>query len=115
MFDFLSSTNSQSSILSDLQNELLDIKDRMKNTDAKSVVFDTLSSNANKIQSKVDVLLTKKGLYTQSDIDDAFKLLQDSKRTQMQNDAKKSTNRFYLYIGIAVAVSIGVFILIKKR
>jgi acetate kinase len=117
MADIIPSTNSQLSIIDSLQSELSSIKDRMKSGDVKSAVFDTLSSNANKIQGKLDELLNKKGLYTQSDVQDAFTTLQDAKRSQFEADSKKSSDKFYLYLGIAVAVSIsiGVFIYFKNK
>lgn len=98
------------SVVNDIKSLLTEAKDKLKNEKLSSVVFTQVSNNAKILQNKLDELLNKKGLYTQSDINDAYITIQDYKRKQMELMSKSSKKRMIVYGAIGVLV---IAILIK--
>jgi hypothetical protein len=77
-------------IIDELRAKLTQVKDKLKNDDLTSVAFTEISANAKILQNKLDDLLQKKGIYSQSDIDDAYATLQEFKRRELEMYSKKA-------------------------
>jgi polyhydroxyalkanoate synthesis regulator phasin len=108
-------TNTQLTIVDELKNQLGGIKDKIKQSGVTSAIFETLTTNAKLIQTQIDTLLGKGGLYTQSDVNDAYATLQEVKRRELELEEKKAKNKAFLYLGVAVAISIGIYLYVKKK
>jgi hypothetical protein len=109
------STNTQLSIVDQLKNEINNIKDKIKGADISSAVFDTLGNSAKLLQGKLNDLLGKGGLYTQSDVNDAYLVLQEEKRKQLELESKKAKKKAYMYLGIGAFTIIGVILLLRQK
>jgi hypothetical protein len=109
------STNTQPSVIDEITSKLTDIKDKIKQSGITTTMFNELSSNAKILQGKLDELLQKKGLYTQSDINDAYDVLQEFKRKEMERESRKSINRAITYILIVGVVVGGLYLLSKRK
>jgi acetate kinase len=103
------------SIVEQLMSKLTDIKDKLKGGNIDAFVFENLSRNAKLIQDKVNDLLKKRGLYTQSDINDAYETLQSVERSELEKESKKAMKRLIIYSGIGVALVVGLIIILKKK
>jgi hypothetical protein len=108
-------TNNQNSIVSQLEivdklrAELNNIKDKIKLGGLSKVAFDTLSQDAKKLQDKIDDILSKKGVLTQSDINDAYSIMQSIKRRELEDMSNKSKRNFYIYLGLGVLFAFGLY------
>ena len=98
------------SVVNDIKSLLTEAKDKLKNEQLSSVVFTQVSNNAKLLQSKLDELLNKKGLYTQSDVNDAYLTIQEYKRRELELMSKTSKKKLIIYGAIGVVV---IAILIK--
>ena len=97
-------------IIDELKSKLTEVKDRLKNEQVTSIVFNELSTNAKLLQNKLDELLNKKGLISQSDVNDAYATLQEFKRREMEILSKKSKNTLIIYGVLGV---LGIVLLIR--
>jgi len=109
------STNNQPSIIDDITSKLTDIKDKIKASGITTTAFNELTNNAKLLQSKLDELLQKKGLYSQSDINDAYSVLQDYKRKELEMENKKSMNRTIVYAVVIGLAIFGLYRYAKKK
>jgi hypothetical protein len=89
-------------IVDEIRGKLTQVKDRLKNEDLSSVAFTEISANAKILQSKLDELLQKKGIYSQSDIDDAYKTLQEFKRNELATYSRKAKRNAIIIGGLFV-------------
>lgn len=96
------STNSQLSIVDKLKSKLSDIKDRLKEGNLTTSVFNDLSGSAKEIQDKLNEILAKNGVLTTGDIEDAYKLLQDKERNILKNKMKSNTIKIYVVLGLLI-------------
>lgn len=108
-------TNSQLSVIDELKIQINEIKEKIKEGELSSDVFDTLSKGAKVLQNKLDSLLQKGGLYTQSDINDAYASMQEIKKKTLEVEALKSKYRLYVYVGVALAIGLGIYLYVKKK
>ncbi len=108
-------TNNQLSIVDELKNKLGDIKDRIKSGGLSNTVFVELTTNAKLLQEKLDSLLNKYGAITQSEINDAYIVLQNAKRSELQSLSKKDSNRFGVYLVVGIALLVGVYLYKKNK
>jgi hypothetical protein len=92
------------SVVNDIKSLLTEAKDKLKNEQLSSVVFTQVSNNAKLLQSKLDELLNKKGLYTQSDVNDAYLTIQEYKRRELELMSKTSKKKLIMYGAISVLV-----------
>jgi hypothetical protein len=106
--------NQQLTIIEEFESKLTDIKDKLKSEGITSVVFNELSSNAKLLQTKLDELLRKKGIMTQSDIDDAYATLSEYKRKELELMNKKATTKAIVYGSIVVLGIVLIYKFLKK-
>ena len=106
---------SQLEIVDKLRSELNTIKDKIKQGGLSNVAFDTLSQDAKKLQDKINDILSKNGVLTQSDINDAYAIMQSVKRGELENMSNKSKRNFYIYLGIGVLFAFGLYYYNKKN
>jgi hypothetical protein len=104
----------QLSIIDQLKAKLNELKDRIKAGNLNIDVFTEVSSSAKLLQDKLNELLAKKGLLSQSDVDDAYAVIQNVKRSELQNQSNKSSNKIYIYIGLTIVI-IAAAMLYKKN
>ena len=102
------------SVVTEIQRKITDIKEKIKQEGVSSTVFGELSSYANTLQKKLDELLSKRGILTQSDINDAYKSLQDVQRKELADMEAKSQRNLVRYTIVIVAVVVGAYILTKR-
>ena len=107
------STNNQLSIVDKLKSKLSDLKDRIKEGNLTTSVFNELSGSAKEIQDKLNDILAKNGVLTSADIEDAYKLLQDKERSIFEKKMKANTMKLYIVLGIAIIG--GAFYFYKKN
>lgn len=98
------------SVVNEIKSLLTEAKDKLKNENLSSTIFTQVSNNAKLLQDKLDELLNKKGLYTQSDVNDAYATIQDYKRRELELMSKKSKNRMMLYGALGV---LAIVVLVK--
>ena len=108
-------TNNQLSIVDELRNKLGDIKDRIKEGGLSNAVFVELTTNAKLLQEKLDLLFNKYGAITQSEINDAYIVLQNAKRSELEALSKKDSNKVGVYLVIGIALLVGVYLYKKKK
>jgi hypothetical protein len=101
-------------IVSDLKNNLTDIKDTLKTGNISDDLFGVLSNKAKKVQDKLDVLLNQKGILTQTDIDEAYRVARETQKNELANASKKATKKAIIYLGI-VAIIIGGLLYYKRK
>ena len=101
-------------IVSDLKNNLTDIKDTLKTGNISDDLFGVLSNKAKKVQDKLDVLLNQKGILTQTDIDEAYRVARETQKNELANATKKATRKAIIYMGI-VALIIGGLLYYKRK
>lgn len=107
--------NTQLSIVDELTSKLTDIKDSMKKEGVTTTAFNQLSLSAKSIQAKIDELLSKGGILTQSDINDGYIVLQNAKRSELENESKKANRKTLAYVMIGVVLITTLFIITKKK
>jgi hypothetical protein len=103
------------SIIDELSAKLSNIKDKLKENNLTSIAFDELTSNAKLIQDKLNDLFQKKGFYTQSDINDAYEVLKEAKRKELELMKKKANKKLIIYSSIILGIGIGAYLLFKKK
>lgn len=108
-------TENQLSIVDQLKGVLTDIKDKIKSANVSSTVFEELSSSAKIIQDKLNELLQKKGILTQSDINDAYETLQKQQKKILQDQSKKEASRLSVYLLIGVLLIGGLYLYSKTK
>jgi hypothetical protein len=108
-------TNNQLSIVDEIKNKLGDIKDKIKEGGLTNTVFVELTTNAKLLQEKLDLLLNKYGAITQSEINDAYIVLQNAKRSELEALNKKDMNRVNVYVVIGIALLVGLYFYNKKK
>lgn len=106
---------SEPTIIDDIKAKLTDIKDKLKSGNISEVVFTELTSGAKTLQSTLDDLLRKRGILTQSDVNDAYEVLQDYKRKELENEAKKSQRKFIIYTLLIVGIGVGAYMYFKRK
>jgi hypothetical protein len=102
-------------IVDELILKLTEIKDTLKSGNVDAFVFEKLSQNGKLLQDKINDLATKKGFYTQSDLNDAYALLQQVKRGELEADSKKAIKRLIGYSVLGVAIFIGIYVILKRK
>jgi hypothetical protein len=107
--------NPQLSIVDELTSKLTDIKDSMKREGVTTTAFNQLSISAKSIQAKIDDLLAKSGIISQSDVNDAYIVLQDAKRNELQQMSSQANKRTLKYIVVGVLVLTTLFIITKRK
>ena len=108
-------SETQPSIIDELRAKLSDIKDKLKESNLTSVAFDELTSNAKLLQDKLNDLFQKKGFYTQSDLNDAYEVLKQAKRKELELMNKKANKTLIIYLSIFLGIGIGAYYLLKKK
>lgn len=104
----------QLSVIDQLKAKLNELKDKIKDGNLTTAIYDGITGNAKLIQNKLNELLAKKGLLSQSDVNDAYSVIQDVKRSELESESKKSSTKLFIYVGAAILI-IGGIILYKKR
>jgi NAD-specific glutamate dehydrogenase len=107
-------TNTQLTIVDELKSKLSEIKDKIKDGGLSKTIYDELTGNAKVLQAKVNEVLEKKGILTQSDVNDAYEVMQNIKRSELEKQSKKQRNKLLIY-GIVVIALIGGVYLYKKN
>ena len=97
-------------IIDELKSKLTEVKDKLKNEKVSGVIFSELTYNAKLLQNKLDELLSKRGLISQSDVNDAYTTLQEYKRREMENLSKKSNKKLIIYGALGV---LGIVLLVR--
>ena len=92
------------SVVNDIKSLLTEAKDKLKSGNLSNEIFTQVSNNAKILQSKLDELLNKKGLYTQSDVNDAYLTIQEYKRRELELMSKTSKKKLIIYGAIGVLV-----------
>jgi hypothetical protein len=67
------------------------------------------------LQEKLDSILNKFGAITQSEINDAYIVLQNVKRSELEALSKKDSNRVGVYLLIGIALIVGVYLYKKNK
>lgn len=107
--------STQLTIIDEIKGKLTDIKDKLKSGNISEVVFTELTSGAKTLQGTLDDLLRKKGILTQSDINNAYEVLQDYKRNELEREARKSKRKFIIYTLLIVGVGVGAYMYFKRK
>jgi len=107
-------TNTQLSIIDELKLRLTDLKDSLKGNVTQSI-FSELSASAKSIQDKINELLAKEGFLTQSDINDAYTVLQNTKRNELKKQSTIDAIRIGAYIFVGIAIFVAFYMYNKKR
>ena len=102
------------SVVAEIQKKITDIKERIKEEGVSSAVFGELSNYAKTLQDKLDELLSKGGLLTQSDVNDAYKTLQDVQREELARMQRKSQGKLIRIFLVFSLVVIGAYALTKR-
>jgi hypothetical protein len=108
-------TNNQLSIVDELKSKLGDIKDKIKQGGLSNTVFSELTTNAKLLQDKLDMLLNKFGAITQSDVNDAYLVLQQTKRSELEALKNKEMKRVGVYAIVGIALLVGFYLYKKKK
>jgi hypothetical protein len=108
-------TNNQLTIVDELKSKLGDIKDKIKQGGLSNTVFSELTNNAKLLQDKLDMLLNKFGAVTQSDVNDAYLVLQQAKRSELEALKNKEMKRISVFAIVGIALLVGVYLYKKKK
>jgi hypothetical protein len=103
------------SVFDEIRAKLSDIKDKLKESNLTSIAFDELTSNAKLLQDKLNDLLQKKGFVTQSDINDAYEVLKQAKKKELELMRKKANKKLIIYSSIILGIGIGAYFIFKKK
>jgi beta-N-acetylglucosaminidase len=104
----------QLTVYDELKNLLTSIKDKIKTSNMEKSVFLELTKSAKIIQEKLNDLLKKKGVLTQSDIDDAYIILQEQQREVFEKKIKNNNKKILIFSVIGIAL-ISYFYFYKKK
>jgi hypothetical protein len=66
------------------------------------------------LQKVLTSILTKRGVVTPDETDDALKKIDEAKKARLKNDFYGSIKKYGLYIAIAVAAGVGLYYYTKK-
>jgi len=105
--------NTQLSVLDQLKLKYDELNAKIKLQGLSKTVFDTIASDAQKIQDKLNELFAKKGVLTQSDINDAYAILQEQQRKELADNVAANKKKFIIF-GVVIVVAIVGFIVYKK-
>jgi hypothetical protein len=104
-----------SNIIDQLKSKINDIKDKIKSGEISEGMFAKLTSKAKDLQTTLDGLLAKKGILTQSDVNNAYEVLQDYKRKELEAEAMKSKRKLIIYTLAIVGVGVGAYMYFKRK
>lgn len=104
----------QLTVFDELKNLLSSIKDKIKTNNLENSVFLELTKSAKIIQEKLNDLFKNKGILTQSDIDDAYVILQEQQKEVFEKKIKKNNKKILIFSLIGIAL-ISYFYLYKKK
>lgn len=102
-------------VITDLYSKLTDIKDKIKERGITQTLFDSLTAQAKVIQDKLNELLAKQGVLSQSDISSGYETLQSVQRREMQQMSNKARNRAILFSVLIVGGVLGAYFLLKRK
>jgi uncharacterized protein YjbJ (UPF0337 family) len=108
------STDQNLSIIDRLKSELGKIKDTIKDGKVTNETFEQLTGTAKILQGKLNELLGKKGVLTQSDVNDAYAVLEETKKRELEQLSKKSKRRTLLYVGLGL-VGVSLIVMALKK
>lgn len=107
---------SDSFLIEELKKELANIKESINKQGVAPTVLDQLTKRSKTIQDALNNILSKKGVLTDAEKQEAYNLLQKEKREQIEAMNKQAKKRFYIYVGSGVLlIGLAVFLLRKKR
>jgi len=102
------------SIIDKLKSELGKIKDTIKDGKVTKETFEKLTGTANILQGKLNELLGKKGILTQSDVNDAYSVIEQTKKKELEDFSKKAKRKRLLYVGLTL-LGVGIIVLALKK
>ena len=105
----------QLGIIDELKNELGKIKDKIKDSSVTKEVFDSLTGTAKILQSKLNELLSKGGIITQSDVNDAYEVIKKTKNEEYEKLKRQSKRKTLLYIGLGLLAGSVIYMIAKKK
>ena len=108
-------TNTQLSVVDQLKSKFTDIKDKLKQSNLTKSVFDELTADAKLVQDKLNELLSKQGFISQSDIEDAYTILQDQKRKELEKLNSSGTKNIGMYLLGGAVVLIAIYLYNKNK
>ena len=108
-------TNTQLTVVDELKSKLSELKDKIKDGGLTKTIYDELMGSSKKIQDKLNDVLAKKGFLTQSDVNDAYSVMQDVQRSELEKQKKKENNKLIIYGVILVAIIGGVYLYKKNK
>lgn len=103
------------SVIEQLYNKLTQIKDSIKEGSISQSLFDDLTTQGKLLQDKLNILLNKRGILTQSEVNDAYATLQEVRRKELEAMKKKAQNKAIMYVVIFSVVVAGAYMLYKRN
>lgn len=102
-------------VANELKLNLTNIKDILKSGNIPDETYDALIEKAKKVQDKLDVLLNNKGVLTQTDLDEAYKLSRETQKESLYRESVKSSRRAIIYGGLTILVIVGIVFYLRKK
>jgi hypothetical protein len=104
--------DNKSQIIKDILAELSLIKDAIQNKKLDQLTRDKLFEKQSVLQSKLNELLKKKGILTDTESDKLYQELRLQKRNLLESQSKRGYTAFYIGAGILI---IGLYFAFKKK
>jgi len=104
--------NNKEQILKDILYELSLIKDAIANKKLDQLTINKLVEKQALLQSKLNELLKKKGILTDTEADKLYEELRLEKKNLLESQSKRGYTAFY--VGAAIII-VGLYFALKKK
>lgn len=102
-------------VVQDLKLALDKVKSEIKSKGAVNVGVEFLEKKKDTLQEKLNDLLKKGGVITEEDYNDSYTLIRAKEEKELTDLYKKGNRRVLMVIGIAVLLSIGIYVITKRK
>ena len=108
-------TSESQTVVKDIKSEIEKIKKEIDARGATAVGVDFLQSKKDLLQNKLNELLKKGRLITEEDYNETYQIIRSKKEQELKTLYNKANKRVITFIGIAVLVYVGIYLLVKKK
>ncbi len=114
MNETLTSSEGQK-VVQDLKVAINNINTEIKNSGVLNTSVQFLESKKDLLKNKLNDLLKKGGVINEDDYNESYDIIRAKEEKELKDLFKKSNRRVIMILGLGVLLSIGIYLLIKKK
>jgi len=114
MNETLTSSEGQK-VVQDLKVAINNIKTDIKNKGVLDTSVEFLEQKKDLLQSKLNDLLKKGGVINEDDYNESYDIIRAKEEKELKDLFRKGNRRAIMIIGLGVLLSVGIYLLLKKK